>query len=125
MTPDELTEVSFECKDRWNSWGSVFKRYFDPKTHMSSLTRTLIYWMYNPVYRGENHRKQSMYFGLYNHIHAEKKTPLHHNENLPIVGDYSNINEIEFKNWNFTDSEVELEKEVAKVTDGVVDGQSI
>ena len=108
MSPDELTEVSYECKDRWNSWSSVFKRYFDLKTHMRSPIRTAIYWMYNPIYRGENHRKQSMYFGLYNHLNPDTNQNLHTNESIQITGDYSNIGDVKFKDWNFesTPSEV-------------------
>ena len=63
MTPDELTEACWDCRYEWNKPMSVFKRSLDFKTHMSSLSRFILYWTYNPIYAKENFKKQSMHFG--------------------------------------------------------------
>ena len=65
MSPDELTEACWECRREWNTKSSIFKRMWDFKTHMSSLTRLLVYLQYNPVYAKEAYKKQSMLFGLF------------------------------------------------------------
>lgn len=111
MSPDELTEMSFKAKARWNSWSSVLYRYFDPQTHMRNLVKTFIYWRYNPLYSMENFRKQSMYFGLYNHFNKENVL-IHENKEIQLSPDLSNIKEITFKNFNFTDH-TELKKNEA------------
>ncbi|WP_127718382.1 B12-binding domain-containing radical SAM protein [Halobacteriovorax sp. HLS] len=102
MTPDQLTEISFKCKERWNSWSSIFKRYFDLKTHMRNPVKSLIYWKYNPVYSSENFNKQDMYFGLFNH--RKENEIIHKNQDLLLNPDLNNINELTpiFKNHNFT-----------------------
>ncbi len=64
MSPDELTEAVWRNRDRWNRPSSIFKRMWDFKTHMSSITRFLLYLSYNPLYAKETLRKQGMLFGL-------------------------------------------------------------
>jgi radical SAM superfamily enzyme YgiQ (UPF0313 family) len=63
MTADELTEVAWACRQRWNSAGSIVRRAFDPATNMASLERFAIYCAYNPLYRRESFKKQSMRLG--------------------------------------------------------------
>lgn len=65
MSPDELTNVIWECRDKWNSPRSIFYRMWDFKTHMSSLTRLAMYLAYNPLYAKESYKKQGMLFGRY------------------------------------------------------------
>jgi radical SAM superfamily enzyme YgiQ (UPF0313 family) len=63
MTPDELTDVIWSCRDKWNSPRSIFWRMWDFKTHMSSFTRLFMYLAYNPLYAKESYKKQGMLFG--------------------------------------------------------------
>lgn len=63
MTPDELTDVIWECRDEWNRPWSIFKRMWDFKTHMSSPARLALYLAYNPLYAKESYKKQGMLFG--------------------------------------------------------------
>lgn len=64
MTPDELTESCWECRRRWNTFGSIWRRMFDLKTHLYSPIRLIGYWQYNPLFAREAHKKQGMRFGL-------------------------------------------------------------
>lgn len=64
MTPDELTDVAFYCRQKFNSPASLFYRMWEPKTNMASLERFLFYWIYNPLFRKEVYKKQGMLFGL-------------------------------------------------------------
>lgn len=66
MTADELTEISFDCRRRFNSPGSIFKRAFDMHTNMRTPYRFLTYLVYNPLFRKEVFKKQGMRFGLTN-----------------------------------------------------------
>jgi len=63
MTADELTEVAFEVRSRFNSLGSIFSRAFDLKTNMRSLYRFGVYMAYNPLFRKETFKKQGMLLG--------------------------------------------------------------
>ena len=63
MTPKELNEATWRCRKRWNSAGSIFRRLWDPKTHLSSLYRLGSYFAWNKLYAYETLRKQSMRFG--------------------------------------------------------------
>ena len=63
MSPDELTQVIWECRDKWNRPWSIFRRMWDFKTHMSSPTRLALYLAYNPLYAKESYKKQGMRFG--------------------------------------------------------------
>jgi radical SAM superfamily enzyme YgiQ (UPF0313 family) len=64
MTPDELTEACWNCRDQWNRAGSIFYRMWDFKTHMSSPTRLGVYLGYNPLFAREVYKKHGMRFGL-------------------------------------------------------------
>lgn len=65
MSPDELTEACWWCRDRWNRRSAIFKRMWDWKTHLSSLTRLGVFLGYNPIYAREAYKKQGMLFGLF------------------------------------------------------------
>ena len=63
MSPDELTDVIWQCRDQWNRPRSIFYRMWDFKTHMSSFRRLALYLAYNPLYAKESYKKQGMLFG--------------------------------------------------------------
>ena len=63
MSPDELTQIAWECRRDWNRPGTIFKRMWDFKTHMSSPYRLALFLMYNPIYGREAYRKNGMWFG--------------------------------------------------------------
>jgi radical SAM superfamily enzyme YgiQ (UPF0313 family) len=71
MTPDELTEAVWRCRVRWNSVGSIAKRVWDFKTHLSSFYRLGTYLVYNRLYASETLTKQGMHFGE----HADNVEP--------------------------------------------------
>lgn len=64
MTPDELTEISFDCRRRFNSPISILKRALEPRTNMRTLYRFATYLIYNPLFRKEVFKKQGMRFGM-------------------------------------------------------------
>lgn len=66
MTADELTEISFDCRKRFNSPASIFKRALEPRTNMRTPYRFITYLIYNPLFRKEVFKKQGMRFGLKN-----------------------------------------------------------
>ena len=72
MTADELTEVSFDCRRRFNSVSSIVKRALEPRTNMRTPYRFLTYLIYNPLFRKEVHKKQGMRFGLKTREDQEK-----------------------------------------------------
>ena len=63
MTPGELTEAVWQCRDRWNSPRSILKRVWDTSTHLNSLYRLGTYLVYNRLYASETLTKHGMYFG--------------------------------------------------------------
>jgi radical SAM superfamily enzyme YgiQ (UPF0313 family) len=65
MSPEELTEACWQCRYHWNKKSSIFRRLWDFKTHLSSLTRLMVYLQYNPLYAKEAYKKQGMLFGLF------------------------------------------------------------
>ena len=65
MSPDELTEACWDCRNRWNRPGAIFRRMWDFKTHLSSPARLGVYLFYNPIYAKETFKKQGMWFGLF------------------------------------------------------------
>jgi radical SAM superfamily enzyme YgiQ (UPF0313 family) len=71
MAPDELTEAVWHCRARWNSFGSIARRVWDFKTHLSSLYRLGTYLVYNRLYAAETLTKQGMLFGE----HADSVAP--------------------------------------------------
>lgn len=68
MTPDQLTEAAYYCRKKFNTKASIFRRVWDFKTHLSSLTRLGIYLQYNPLVAREALLKQGMLFGLSRHL---------------------------------------------------------
>ncbi len=64
MTAQELTELSFYCRKKFNSPLSVFFRMFEPHTNMRTFKKFITYWLYNPLFRREVHKKQGLRFGL-------------------------------------------------------------
>ncbi len=64
MPPETLTRVTFDVRRKWNSWGSIWNRFLDPKTNMSSIFRMALYWKYNPLFRRETLVKQGIRLGL-------------------------------------------------------------
>lgn len=64
MTADELTEISFDCRRRFNSPMSIFKRALEPRTNLRTPYRFATYLIYNPLFRKEVFKKQGMRFGL-------------------------------------------------------------
>lgn len=63
MTPDELTEACWQARRRWNSGASVWRRFWDPKTHLYTPARAATYLAYNPLFRKETLKKQGMRLG--------------------------------------------------------------
>jgi radical SAM superfamily enzyme YgiQ (UPF0313 family) len=100
MTPEELTKACLDAKAQWNTLGSVFKRFFDFKTHMRSLANAYMYWKYNPIYRSENAQKQGMAFGKYNHIYRGNDLK-HRNDDIMLNPYLSNIKELSSFYKNF------------------------
>ncbi len=64
MTPDELTEISFDCRRRFNSIRSIVTRALEIHTNMRTPYRFFTYLIYNPLFRKEVFKKQGMRFGL-------------------------------------------------------------
>lgn len=64
MTADELTEISFDCRRRFNSFRSIVTRALEIHTNMRTPYRFLTYLIYNPLFRKEVFKKQGMRFGL-------------------------------------------------------------
>lgn len=63
MTAEELTEVAFDIRSKWSSFGAILRRFFDLRTNMRTPYKMMIYWMYNPLFRKEGFKKQGMRFG--------------------------------------------------------------
>lgn len=74
MTPDELTDAVWQCRARWNSAASIFKRFWDPQTHLNSLYRVGTYFVYNKIYADETLTKHGMFFG--NHADSIRPVPV-------------------------------------------------
>lgn len=64
MTPDQLTEIAFDCRRRFNSVSSIIKRALDFRTNMRTPYRFITYLIYNPLFKKEVYKKQGMRFGL-------------------------------------------------------------
>ena len=64
MTADELTEVAWDCRKRWSSGSSIFRRALDLQTNLSSPLRFALYCAYNPLFRREAFKKQGMQLGI-------------------------------------------------------------
>jgi hypothetical protein len=63
MTPDELTETAWKCRQKWSSPSSIFKRALDLNTNRASLFRFGVYCVYNPLFRREAFKRQGMRLG--------------------------------------------------------------
>lgn len=63
MSPAELTQVTLECRTRWNSASAIFQRLWDRETHLHSAERLGIFLGYNRLFARETRRKQGMYLG--------------------------------------------------------------
>jgi len=64
MTADELTALAFYCRKRFNSPLAVLYRSFEPKTNMRTFKKFITFWLYNPLFRKEVHKKQGLKFGI-------------------------------------------------------------
>ena len=63
MSAEELTELAFWCRRKFNSPTSILKRAFEPRTNMRTPYRFLTYMAYNPLFRREVFNKQGITFG--------------------------------------------------------------
>jgi radical SAM superfamily enzyme YgiQ (UPF0313 family) len=63
MTADELTQIAFDIRSRWSSFGSILARSLEPRTNMRSIFNLLAYWKYNPLFRSEGRKKQGLFLG--------------------------------------------------------------
>ncbi len=60
MSPAELTRLAFECRKRANSLGSIVYRLAEPRTNLRNPVRFGNFVAYNPIFRREVFRKQSI-----------------------------------------------------------------
>ena len=63
MTPDQLTEAAWECRQRWSSHSSIVRRALDLRTNLASPFRFALYCAYNPLFRREAFKRQGMRLG--------------------------------------------------------------
>lgn len=63
MTPQQLTDAAFACRARTNSVGSILYRMLEPRTNLRTPARWANYVAYNPLFRTEVFKKQSMALG--------------------------------------------------------------
>jgi hypothetical protein len=63
MSAEELTDVCFQARRRFNSFGSIIFRACDWR-YLRSPYRLGLYLRYNPLFRRETFKKQGMRFGL-------------------------------------------------------------
>lgn len=63
MTAQELTEVAFDVRSKFNRISSIFARAFDFKTNMRTPYRLGVYLAYNPLFRKETFKKQGLILG--------------------------------------------------------------
>lgn len=68
MSPDALTEASFDCRRRMNSVGSIAWRFLEPRTNLRSPWAILQYLAYNPLFRTEVFKKQDMALGYHEQV---------------------------------------------------------
>lgn len=65
MSPDELTALAFDCRKRTNSVRSILYRLAEPATNLRNPVRFGNFVAYNPIFRTEVFRKQSMRLGYH------------------------------------------------------------
>jgi radical SAM superfamily enzyme YgiQ (UPF0313 family) len=63
MSADELTDTAWACRQRWSSWASIVQRGLDPQTNLATPFRFATYCAYNPLFRREAFKRQSMRLG--------------------------------------------------------------
>ncbi len=63
MSAEMLTEIGFKCRKDFNSLKSIAYRALDFKTNMRTPYRLAVYLTYNPLFRKEVYKKQSMKLG--------------------------------------------------------------
>ncbi|MBN2685003.1 MAG: B12-binding domain-containing radical SAM protein [Pontiellaceae bacterium] len=63
MSAEELTQIAFDIRRKWNHPATLFKRSLDLKTNMKTFRKLAIYWRYNVLFRRETFKKQNMQFG--------------------------------------------------------------
>jgi len=64
LSPDQLTEACFAARKKFNSFGSMIKRAFDPRTNRKSLFRLGLFFTYGRLAKREVYKKQGLTFGL-------------------------------------------------------------
>jgi hypothetical protein len=64
MTADELTELGFHCRKKFNSIKNIIVRALEPRTNLRSLYRFGIYAIYSRLFRQESFKKHGMRLGL-------------------------------------------------------------
>jgi len=65
MTPDELTDICFWARRRFNHPVNIMKRAFDFKTNAKDLWSIATYFAYNPLFRRELFKKHGMVLGYH------------------------------------------------------------
>lgn len=63
MSAEELTQIAFDIRRKWNHPATIFKRSLDLKTNMKTFRKLAIYWRYNVLFSRETFKKQDMQFG--------------------------------------------------------------
>ena len=64
ISPEELTQLGFHCREKFNSVGNIIHRALEPRTNLRSLTRFGIYLIYSRLFRQESFKKHGMRLGL-------------------------------------------------------------
>jgi radical SAM superfamily enzyme YgiQ (UPF0313 family) len=64
MSGEELTEMAFIYRKKFNSRLSILYRCLDFKTNMRSPFRLMTFFAYNPLFRKEVYKKQDMILGF-------------------------------------------------------------
>lgn len=63
MSADELAQRCWQARKRFNSYRSIFTRFFDRKTYLSDPLNAATYIRYNLLYRSEVYRKRQLGLG--------------------------------------------------------------
>ncbi len=63
MTAAQLTEGCFRARSAFNTYGSIFRRLLDRRTHLRSPYRVGVYLLSNLISRREIHAKQGQPMG--------------------------------------------------------------
>ena len=64
MTAQQLTDACHAARTRYNSLGSIWQRFCDPRTNLRTLARAASFWRYSLLFRREVHKKHGLRFGL-------------------------------------------------------------